>query len=220
MKTSLLILILLVVAVSPAWSERQVIPLSPPIAKMNVQKPLPIPGAFYVSEETKNYRYQSPDHIPWAIRPNMYAIRPFEIPVGQAFTEAAYQAFSRVLAKLNRVETPSPPSSDMLLIEPRLENVKLTMKYVSYDNFPKSQMLDVGGQLEAKLRLVRKGKPDWEKTYQAALENKRIQVDPYSGEQISRMVGEALGTLVRKMASELLGETDKPVEPLNQWLKP
>ena len=34
------------------------------------------------------------------------------------------------------------------------------------------------------------------------------------------MVAEALGTLVRKMASELLEETDKPAMPLNQWLKP
>ena len=173
-----------------------------------------------MSEKTKNYRYQSPDNIPWAIRPNPVNIRPFEIPVGQAFTEAAYQAFSQVLAKLNRVETPQAPDSDTLFIEPRLENVNLAMKYLSYDNFPKSQMLDVGGQLEARLRLVRQGKPDWEKTYQVAVANKRIQVESSTGEHISRMVAEALGTLVRKMASELLGETDKPAMPLNQWLKP
>jgi hypothetical protein len=220
MKTLLLIFLLLVVAASPAWAERQLIPMAPPIVKMNVQKPLPFPGVFYVSEETKNFRYQSPDKIPWGIRPNAVDIRPFEIPVGQAFTEAAYQAFSQVLAKLNRVETPQAPNRDTLLIEPRLEKVKLGMKYMSYDNFPKSQMLDVGGQLEAKLRLVREGKPDWEKTYQVAIPNKRIQVEPLTGKQISRMVAEALGTLVRKMTSELLGETDQPATPLNQWLKP
>ena len=181
MKTSLLILLLLVVAVSPAWSERQLIPLAPPIAKLTVQKPLPIPGAFYISEKTKNFRYQSPDQIPWGIRPNLENIRPFEIPVGQAFAEAAYQAFSQVLAELTRVEAPPTPNTYPLIIEPRLEDLKLAMKYMSYDNFPKSQMLDVGGRLEAKLRLSREGKPDWEKTYQVAIPNKRIQVNPLTG---------------------------------------
>jgi hypothetical protein len=204
---------------SMGCSKREPLPLLPRVGKLNVKSPLPIKGAFYVSEKTKTAVYRSPDDIPWQIMPNTEKIRPFEIRVGQAFTATAFQAFSQVVDELTMAEGLPAGKSFGLILEPQLDTIGLQMTYVNFGNTPNDQMLDVGGFLEARLRLKGEGKKDWEKAYRVSIPTQRILVGPWSGERISEMVADALASLIREMAFELDGANDKPIVPLSQWLQ-
>lgn len=221
MKATFFILILLAMAFSPACSnQRQLITPAPPPAPPSLQRPLPLRAVYYVSEKTKNFSYQSPDYIPWIIRPTYGIIRPFEIPVGQLFASAALQAFSEVFQTVTVVDNLPVAGTYPLLIEPSFENIFLDMVYFPSDaRPPHNNLLDVGGSLEAKLRLTWKGQPDWQKTYHVAIPAHRILANPWTGEQIAGMVADAVASLVGTMAREMTGETDKPAVPLDQWLK-
>jgi hypothetical protein len=204
---------------SAGCSKREQIPLVPQIGELNVSRVLPFRGAFYVSEKTKMAGYRSPEYIPWQIIPNTEKIRPFEIQVGRSFTTAAFQAFSQVLEKLTVVEGLPAGKDFQVIIEPLLETIDLQMIYLNFGNTPNDQMLDVGGFLEAKLRLTRRERPAWEKIYRVPITTQRILVNPWTGERIAEMVADALSSLVREMALEMAGAADKPVVPLNQWLQ-
>ena len=219
MRTIVILLILLVMTFSAGCSKRELFSLVPRVGKLNVKSPLPIKGAFYVSEKTKMAKFQSPEHIPWQLMPNTVKIRPFEIQVGQAFTIAAFQAFSQVLEELTIVEGLPAGKDFRLTLEPQLDNITLQMTYLNFGNTPNDQMLDVGGFLETKLRLVREEKGNWEKAYRVSIPIQRILVNPWTGERISEMVADAIASLIREMALEIAGAADKPVVPLNQWLQ-
>jgi hypothetical protein len=221
MKVAFKIMILLAVAVCPACLHRQIIQPASPAVELNVQKPLPFRAALYISENTKNFRYLSPDYIPWIARPNVETVRPFEIPAGQLFAKTAFQIFSQVFQSVTPVDVLPGPGSYQLTIEPSLNTIALEMAYFTTDaRPPHNQLVDIGGSVEASLRLTREGKPDWQKTYRAAISQDRILVNPWTGEQIAGMIAEAVASLVGAMAREMTAEPDKPAVPLDRWLRP
>jgi hypothetical protein len=220
LKSAFIILGLLAAVCCPACQQRQVIQPAPRPAAVSTQKPLPLRAAFYISEKTNHFTYRSPDHIPWIVRPNLQILRPFEIPVGQLFAKTAFQAFSGIFQTLTVIDSLPVPGAYQLLIEPSFHNMTLDLVYFTADaRPPHNQLLDVGGSLEARLRLTREGQPDWQKDYRVAIPTDRILVNPWTGEQIAGMIAEAVSSLVGAMAREMTAEPDKPAVPLDRWLK-
>lgn len=221
LKSAFTILGLLLVSFCPACLGRQLIQPAPRPVALDIQKPYPFKAALYISEKTSRLRYQSPDYIPWVARPNVETIRPFEVPAGQLFADAVFQVFSQVFESVTTVKALPAPGSYPLLIEPSLEKVTLDLAYFTTGaRPPHNQLLDIGGSVEATLRLTREGKADWQKTYRVAIPKDRILVNPWTGEQIGGMVAEAVALLAGEMAQEMAGDPDKPAMPLDQWLKP
>jgi hypothetical protein len=220
LKSAFIILSLLLVAFCPACLQRQLIQPAPRAVTLDNQKSLPFKAALYISEKTKNVGYQSPDYIPWIARPNVETIRPFEIPAGQLLAKTAWQVFSQVFQSVTPVEVLPATGAYSLVLEPSLEHIALEMAYFTTDGRPPhNQLLDIGGSLEATLRLSREGKADWQKTFRVAVPRDRILVNPWTGEQIGGMIAEAIASLVAEMALEMIGDPDKPAVPLDQWLK-
>jgi hypothetical protein len=220
MKAALKIMILLAVALCPACLQRQVIQPASPSVELDLQKPLPFRVALYISENTKSFKYLSPDYLPWIARPNVETVRPFEIPVGRLFAKTAFQAFSGIFQTLAIIDSLPVPETYQLQIEPSFHNMTLDLVYFTSDTRPPhNQLLDVGGSLEAKLRLAREGQPDWQKDYRVSIPQDRILVNPWTGEQIAGMVAEAVSSLVGAMVREMTAEPEKPAVPLDRWLK-
>ena len=195
--------------------------VEPPIGKMGFSKPLPLKGALYIPMDTRNYRYKSPDYIPSKPLPNAEFVRPFELPVGEAFAQAANQTFSQLFQEIQVINNYSREDIFPLVIEARIEEFRLTLEYATYDTgtrSSRSQLLDVQGKIKARLRLIRPGKSPWEKVYEVHIPPDRLVVNPRTEEALGKRVGEALTSLFEKIAQEMAEESDLPREPLHRWL--
>jgi len=218
--TATLLFLLLALSVSSVRADRQRIPLAPRIGRVPVQKPLSLPAVFYISPETKAFTYRSPDYIPWRGIRTLDSLRPFEIAVGRAFAAAAFEALAQAVPGLVMVEEVPQARGRQLLIEAGLEKVSLDLTYYTFDiRPPQSNLLEVGGFLEAALRLTQEGKPAWRKTYRVDIPGDRILLNPWTGEQIAGQVADAVAALVREMALEMAAGPEEPALPLDQWLK-
>jgi hypothetical protein len=218
--TATCLFVLLALSVSTVRADRQQIPLAPRIGKLPIQQPLSLTAVLYLSPQTKQFVYRSPDYIPWRGIRTLDSLRPFEIAVGQAFAAAAFEALAQAAPGLAMVEEVPPARGRQLLIEASLEKVSLDLTYYTFDiRPPQSNLLEVGGFLEAALRLTQEGKPAWRKTYRADIPGDRILLNPWTGEQIAGKVADAVASLVREMALEMAAGPEEPALPLDQWLK-
>lgn len=217
--TATFLFLLLALSASSVRADRQQIPLASRIGKLPIQQPLSIPAVLYLSPQTRQLVYRSPDYIPWRGIRTLDSLRPFEIAVGQAFVAAAFEALAQAAPGLALVETALPARGQQLLIEASLEKVSLDLIYYTFDiRPPRNNLLEVGGFLEAALRLNQEGKPAWRKTYRADIPTDRIILNPWTGEEIAGRVADALATLVREMALEMAAG-EEPTLPMDQWLK-
>ena len=193
--------------------------VEPPIGKMGISKPLPLKGALYISSGTRNYRYKSPEYIPSSPMFNFESIRPFELPVGEAFARAADQTFSQLFQEIQVINNYSRDDPIPLIIEARIEEFRLTLEYATFGYRPRgSGLLDVQGIIKARLRLIRPGKSPWEKVYAVQIPPDRVAVNPWTEEAVGKRVGEAIASLFEGIALELGNEPEMPREPLQRWL--
>ncbi len=192
--------------------------VEPHLGKMGISKPLPLKAALYIPMDTRSYRYKSPDYIPSSPMPVSDFIRPFELPLGEAFTQAANQTFSQLFQEIQVIPTYSGEGTFPLVIELRLEDFRLALEYVNYSYRPRAFFLDIQGIIKARLRLIRPGKIPWEKVYEVPIPSDRLILDPRTEEGVGKRVGEALSSLFEKIAREMVQESELPREPLHQWL--
>jgi len=195
------------------------VPIDPHIGKMDFSKPLPIKSALFISTDTRNYRFKSPDSIPSKPMPNAEFIRPFEIPVGEAFAQAANQTFSQLFQEIQVISHYSGNDNFPLVIEVKIEEFRLPLEYATYGYRPRGTgLLDVQGTIKARLRLIRPGKSPWEKVYEVHIPPDLLVVNSWTEEAVGKRVGEALSSLFERIALEMGEEPDMPREPLQQWL--
>ena len=193
--------------------------VKPNIGKMSFAKPFPLKGDLYIPADTRNYRYKSPDYIPSRPVANWESIRPFELPLGEAFAQAADQTFSQLFEEIQVVPHYSGEVISPLVIEVRIEEFRLTLEYATFGYRPRGvQLLDVQGIIKARLRLIRPGKNPWEKVYEVQIPSDLIIVNPWTQEVVGKRVGEALNSLFAKIVWEIVEESNLPREPLNQLL--
>jgi hypothetical protein len=193
--------------------------VEPQIGKMGYSKPLPLKGALYIPMDTRNYRYKSPDYIPSSPMSNAEFIRPFELPVGEAFAQAASRTFSQLFQDIQVIPDYSGEDTLPLVVEVRIEEFRLTLEYATFGYRPRGiGLLDVQGIIKARLRLIRPGKSPWEKIYGVLIPSDRLAVNPWTGEEVGKRVGQALTDLFEKISLEMANESDQPREPLHQWL--
>jgi hypothetical protein len=186
---------------------------------MGFSKPLPLKGALYITMDTRNYRYKSPDYIPSRPVANWESIRPFELPVGEAFAQAANQTFSQLFQEIQVIPHYSGEVISPLVIEVKIEEFRLTLEYATFGYRPRGvELLDVQGIIKARIRLIRPGKNPWEKVYEVQIPSDRIIVNPWTQEEVGKRVGEALNSLFAKIAWEIVEESNQPREPLKQLL--
>ena len=195
------------------------VPVEPQIGKMSFFKPFPLKGSLYVPMETRSYRYKSPDYIPSRPVANWETIRPFELPIGEAFAQAANQTFSQLFQEIQVIPNYSGEDISPLVIEVRIEEFRLNFEYATFGYRPRGvELLDVQGIIKARLRLIRSGKNPWEKVYEVQIPSDRIIVNPWTQEVVGKRVGEALNSLFVKIARDVVEESNLPREPLNQLL--
>jgi len=193
--------------------------VEPNIGKMAFAKPFPLKGDLYIPTDTRNYRYKSPDYIPSRPVANWESIRPFELPVGEAFAQAANQTFSQLFQEIQVIPNYSGENISPLVIEVRIEEFRLTLEYATFGYRPRGvELLDVQGIIKARLRLIRPGKSPWEKVYEVHIPSDLIIVNPWTQEVVGKRVGEALNSLFAKIAWEIVEESNLPREPLHQLL--
>jgi len=193
--------------------------VEPNIGKMSFAKPFPLKGDLYIPMDTRNYRYKSPDYIPSRPVANWESIRPFELPVGEAFAQAANQTFSQLFQEIQVIPHYSGEVISPLVIEVKIEEFRLTLEYATFGYRPRGvELLDVQGIIKARLRLIRPGKNPWEKVYEVQIPSDRIIVNPWTQEEVGKRVGEALNSLFAKIVWEIVEESTPPREPLNQLL--
>ena len=193
--------------------------VEPNIGKMSFAKPFPLKGALYIPTDTRNYRYKSPDYIPSRPVANWESIRPFELPVGEAFAQAANQTFSQLFQEIQVIPNYSGEDISPLVIEVRMEEFRLTLEYATFGYRPRgAELLDVQGIIKARLRLIRPGKSPWEKVYEVPIPPDWLAVNPWTHEAVAKRVGEALNSLFAKIAWEIVEESNLPREPLHQLL--
>jgi hypothetical protein len=186
---------------------------------MSFAKPFPLKGDLYIPTDTRNYRYKSPDYIPSKPVANWESIRPFELPVGEAFAQAADQTFSQLFQGIQVISHYSDGDISPLVIEVRIEEFRLGLEYATFGYRPRGiQLLDVQGIIKARLRLIRPGKSPWEKVYAVPILADRLVVNPWTQDEVGKRVGEALNSLFAKIVWEMVEESNLPREPLNQLL--
>ena len=193
--------------------------MKPQMGKMSFAKPFPVKGALYIPTDTRNYRYKSPDYIPSRPVSNSEFIRPFELPVGEAFAQAANQTFSQLFQEIQVIPNYSGEQVFPLVIEVTIEEFRLTLEYATFGYRPRGvQLLDVQGIIKARLRLIRPGKNPWEKVYEVPVAPDFLVVNPWTQEEVGKRVGETLNSLFEKIAWEIVEESNLPREPLHQFL--
>jgi hypothetical protein len=192
--------------------------VEPHMGKMEFSKPLPLKGALYIPMDTRNYRYRSPDHIPSSPIPNFDFIRPFELPLGEAFAQAANQTFSQLFQEIQVIPNYSGEDIFPMVVEVRIEEFRLTLEYATFGYRPMETLLDVQGTIKTRLRLIRPGKSPWERVFEVPIPPVRLVVNPWTEEMVGKQVGEALNALFEKVAREMVEESTPPREPLHQWL--
>jgi len=192
--------------------------VEPHVGKMSFMKPFPLKGVLYVPMDTRNYRYKSPDYITSKPASNSLFIRPFELPVGEAFAQAANQTFSQLFQEIRMIPNYSGEDISQLVIEVRIEDFQLALEYATFGYRPRDHLLDVKGIVRARLRLIRPGKSPWEKVYEVPIPSDRIMVNPWTEEAVGKRVGEALTILFEIIAREMVEESDLSREPLQRWL--
>ena len=190
------------------------VPLEPEIGKIGSVKPLPLKGALYIPAETRNYRYSSPDYILSKPQANWEYFRSFELPVGEAFTQAAIQTFPQLFQEIQVIPNYSGEDKFPLVIEVKIEEFQLALEYATFGYRPRgSGLLDVQGTIKARLRLIRPGKSPWEKVYEVPIPTDRLAVDPWTHEAVGKRVGEALNSLFKKIVWEIAEESNLPGNP-------
>ncbi len=193
--------------------------VEPNIGKMSFAKPFPLKGALYIPTDTRNYRYKSPDYIPSSPVANWESIRTFELPVGEAFAQAASQTFSQLFQEIQVIPNYSGKDMFPLVVEMRIEEFRLALEYATFGYRPRGiGLLDVQGIIKARLRLIRPGESPWERVYEVPIPPDRLPVDPWTEEVVGKRVGEALNSLFAKITWEIVEESNLPREPLHQWL--
>ncbi len=195
------------------------VPLEPNVGKMDFAKPYPFKGDLYIPTDTLNFRYKSPDYIPSKPVANWEYIRSFELPVGEAFAQAANQTFSQLFQEIQVIPNYSGKEPFPLVIEVGMEEFRLALEYATFGYRDRGvELLDVQGIIKARLRLIRPGKSPWEKVYEVPIPSDRIIVNPWTHEVVGKRVSEALNSLFQKIAWELVEESNQPLEPLHQLL--
>ena len=150
---------------------------------------------------------------------NWESIRPFELPVGEAFAQAANQTFSQLFQEIQVIPNYSGEDIFPLVVELRIEEFRLNLEYATYGYRPRGiRLLDVQGIIKTRLRLIRPGKSPWERVYEVPIPPDRLSVSPWTEEVVGKRVGEALNALFEKIAREMVEEPNLPREPLHQWL--
>jgi hypothetical protein len=192
--------------------------VEPHVGKMSFVKPFPLKGVLYVPLDTRNYRYKSPDYIPSRPASSSLFIRPFELPVGEAFAQAANQTFSQLFQEIRVIPHDSGEDLSPLVIEVKIEDFRLALEYATFGYRPRDHLLDVQGIMKARLRLIRPGRNPWEKVYEVPIPSDLIPVNPWTEEVVGKRVGEALTSLFEIIAREMVEESNLPREPLHQWL--
>jgi hypothetical protein len=193
--------------------------VEPNIGKMSFAKPFPLKGALYIPTDTRNYRYKSPDYIPSKPVANWESIRPFELPVGEAFAQAANQTFSQLFQEIQVIPHYSGEDIFPLVVAVSMEEFRLTLEYATFGYRPRGvELLDVQGIIKARVRLIRPGRSPWEKVYEVPVPPDRLAVNPWTQEAVGKRVGEALNALFAKITWEIVEESNLPREPLHQWL--
>jgi hypothetical protein len=188
------------------------------IGKLSFAKPFPVKGALFIPPETRNYRYQSPEYIPSRPQLNFESIRPFELPLGEAFAQAAYRTFSQLFQEIQVISPHSKEEEFPLVVDLRIEEFRLDLEYATHGYRRLSPLLDVQGLLRARLRLDRPGKGPWEKVYEAAILPDRIAVNPWTEEAVGKRVSQALTSLFERIAWDMGEEAEPPREPVKRWL--
>ena len=193
--------------------------VEPRIGKMSFAKPFPVKGALYIPPDTRNYRYKSPEYIRSSPSSNSEFIRPFELPIGEGFTQGAVQTFPQLFQEIQVIPNYSGEDVFPLVIEVRMEEFRLSLEYATFGYRPRgTQLLDIQGIIKARLRLIRPGKGVWEKVYEFPIPPDRLAVNPWTHEAVGKRVGEALNSLFTKITWELVEESNLPRESLHQLL--
>ncbi len=197
---------------------RKEIPIIPLIQIPPEIRAWPIPAVLIIRPDTEHFHFWSPDRIPAGPIPNHNSVRPFTLPVGRAFAGAAYDAFGRIFPELSVKNQPTAADGARLVIETALEDFSLEMAYVSFGPSPHETFLDIKGRIKARFRFNRPGKDPWEKRVVSEIPSTRLLVNPWTEEEIGKLVAVGLAALYEKILREAVAIPENPFPPLVIWL--
>ena len=194
------------------------IAMAPKVERIEISKPIPLAVALLISEESRSQIFKSsPPDYPYQYP--LYFIEPYQLPIGEAFEEAALQIFSQFFQKVDLIRTPEEAKKYKVILEPKLADFSVHLVYYSLTDRHYYGVVFIHCRAKVVGTLRNQGRTVWQKTIETPMVTQYPVLDQLLGNLVGKEASDTLVQALEDLARNMMEERQVSNRPVRGWLE-
>jgi hypothetical protein len=218
-KFFLIILVMAMFFTGCAYDRAYKAKMAPHVEKIEIGRPIPLEAGLLITQESRDRIFKSPSYPDYHGNFIIYSIEPYQLPIGQAFEEAALQTFSQIFQKIHLIRNVEEAKNYPVVIEPKLTDFSLSLFYFNYGLYIENELVDGRCSVKISGTLLSKGRPIWQKSIETPPETRHWVNSYWLIDDVSGLASETLVLALKELALLMDKESKGPPQLPRGWLE-